>query len=104
MSKTKSDINVGLVFTMIIASSLFLLVVMVGAHAFILYEENDEVTAKWDNSRYEPLADLLADQRARLNGPLKTTLPTTQPGSMSINQAMKIVVQNKGNIVFPAGK
>jgi len=104
MSKTKSDINIGLVFTMIIASALFLLVVMVGAHAFILYEENDEVTAKWDKSRYEPLADLLADQRARLNGPLKTTPPTTQPGSMSINQAMKIVVQNKGNIVFPAGK
>ena len=104
MSKTKSDINIGMVFTMIFASALFLLVVMVGAHAFIIYEENDEVAAKWDESRYAPLADLLADQRARLNGALKTAPPTTQPGSMSINQAMKIVVQNKGNIVFPAGK
>jgi hypothetical protein len=104
MSKTKSDINLGIVFTMIIASSLFLLVVMVGAHAFILYTERDEVAAKWEESRYAPLADLLADQKARLNGPAKAATPTTKPASISIDQAMKLVVQNKGNIVFPAGK
>lgn len=102
MSKTKSDINIGLVFTMIFASALFLLVVMVGAHAFILCKENDEVTAKWDQSRYEPLADLLANQRARLNGPPKTL--TTKSTSISIDSAMKMVVQSQGNIVFPAEK
>ena len=104
MSKEKSDLNIGVIFTVIFASSLFLLVVLVGAHALVMYEEQGEVTAKWDESQNATLNDLLKDQKARLNGPAIAAGPTTRPSGMPIKAAMRVVVQNKGNIVFPAGK
>ncbi len=104
MATEKSDLNIGVIFTMIFASALFLVVVIVGAQALIQYEEADEVAAKWDESRNAPLNDLLKDQKARLNGPAKTLEPTTRPASIPIREAMRIVAQNQGNVVFPAGK
>ncbi|MGA2498101.1 MAG: hypothetical protein ABSH20_10185 [Tepidisphaeraceae bacterium] len=104
MVREKSDLNIGVIFTMIVASALLLLVVIVAAQAMILYEEREEVDAKWDESRNATLTDLLKDQKARLNGPARTMSPATRPSSIPIGQAMGIVVQNKGHIVFPAGK
>ncbi len=104
MAHEKTDLNLVAIFTVVIASSLFLLVVFIGAHAFAMYEEEGEVTAKWDESQNATLNDLLKDQRTRLNGPAGTMGATTKPSGMPIKEAMKAVVRNQGNIVFPAGK
>ncbi len=101
MSQTKSDINIDMVFTVMIAASTLLLVIIVGAHALILYQERGEVAAKWEEMRYAPLEDLLANQRAWLNHPPRATAPTTRPAPIPIHEAMKVVVQTGGNVVFP---
>ena len=104
MAHEKTDLNIAAIFTMIIAFSTFLLVAFIGTAAFVLNQEQGEVTAKWDESQNATLTDLLKDQKARLNGPALTTAPATRPAGMPIKEAMRVVVQNQGNIVYPAGK
>jgi len=79
----RQEVNAPLIVTVGVLSTLILIVVMFGTEAWFVKEERDEIAEKWEVSKNEQLATLLADQRAKING---------------IDNAIKKIVETGGKL------
>ena len=83
MAAMRQEVNAPLIVTVGVLSTLLLIVVMFGTEAWFVKEERDEIAEKWEVSKNEQLATLLADQRAKING---------------IDNAIKKIVETGGKL------
>lgn len=97
MATIKEDINAPFIITTAIISAIVVVVVVIGTHAWFLYEQGKELNAKWDAS---PNATLVS-----LNETQETNLKATRwlddgksLASIPIDQAMKMVIDTKGKL------
>jgi hypothetical protein len=68
MAAMRQEVNAPLIVTVGLLSTLLLIVVMFGVEAWFVKEERDEIAEKWEVSKNEQLANLQAEQRAKING------------------------------------
>lgn len=96
----KNDINIPLLVTITAVSALLLIVVLVGVHAFYLYEVDLETQAKWGPGKvtYSQVHDLKAAQTAALNAPPKWVDRDKGIVAIPIDQAMELIVKNGGKL------
>jgi hypothetical protein len=83
MAAMRQEVNAPLIVTVGVLSTLILIVVMFGTEAWFVKEERDEIAEKWEVSKNEQLATLLADQRAKISG---------------IDNAIKKIVETGGKL------
>ncbi len=95
----KNEVNMGLMVTISIGSALLLLVVVVGVQAWFMYEEHNELMAKWEYSPNVALEQMRSEQRAHL-ADYRVIDQNKKQYAMPIQEAMKIVAGKKGNVTF----
>ena len=79
----KQEANVPLIVTVGAVSGILLVVITFGVEAWFLYEENNEIAAKWDQNPNVRLKELREEQTAKI----------TTSAQMPIDQAMKSIVE-----------
>lgn len=81
----RQEVNAPLIITVGAVSGILTVVIMIGLHAWYLYEEQKEVEAKRDYGSPPALVEHNEAQRAKLRS-----------GPMPIERAMQVVIENKG--------
>ncbi|MCC6238872.1 MAG: hypothetical protein IT448_01030 [Phycisphaerales bacterium] len=89
---TKQDINGSLLVTIAIAFAVFLIFLVFALQAWFLAAEQSETQAKFDAAHNTVLEQMLAEQNQRLT----TTGYSDGKASIPIEQAMQVIVKNKG--------
>jgi len=97
MATIKEDINAPFIITAAIISTIMLVVVVIGTHAWFLYEETKETDVKWDASPNATLVSLNHQQDQALLA-TKWTDETRTVASVPISSAMKMVIAGKGKL------
>jgi hypothetical protein len=95
----KNDINTPLLVTIGTISGLLLLVVLLGVHAWYLYEVDLETQAKWNDPTKvvnERVHDLKAEQTADLNGTPRWSDREKGTIKIPITQAMQVIASSGG--------
>jgi hypothetical protein len=80
----KQEANVPLLLTIGAVSGFLLLVLVIGIQSWFLREVQNEVTAKWQQTPFEPVTSQLAAQERRI----------MQEAAMPIEQAVRQIVAN----------
>lgn len=99
----KNDINIGLLVTAGAISGLLLLVVLMGVHAWYLYEVDLETQAKWNDPTKvvnQEVHDLKLAQAADLQVSNRWSDREKGTVRMSIDDAMELIAKSGG--VSPA--
>jgi len=97
MATIKEDVNAPFIITTAIISAIMLVVVIIGTHAWFLYEEGKEFDIKWDTSPNTTLVMLNESQIDNLDT-VKWVDDSKTLASVPIDQAMKMVIETKGKL------
>jgi hypothetical protein len=108
----KNDINVGLLVTVGSISAMLLLVVLLGVHAWYLYEVDLETQAKWNDPAKvvnQEVHDLKLAQASDLKVSNRWSDREKGTVRMSIDDAMEVIAKGGGKSpavqgAAPAGK
>ena len=93
-SIAKQEVNSPLIITTGIISVLLLIVSSIGLEAWFRYEEEAELTEKWQVNQNTWLADIRSAEAKTLGGAKHD--PTTKTNAVPIDVAMQAVAQNQG--------
>jgi hypothetical protein len=91
----REQANVPLLLTIGAVSGLLLIVLAEGVQAWFLREVQHEVAEKWDTQPVQPLTDMKLAQLKNINT-YHWVDKNSQTVAVPIEQAMKMVVENKG--------
>ena len=94
-AKTKPDIDIPLLVTIVAVTAIFLLVTTIGVDAWYRTTEAAVVEQKWDESPNQWLADLRAEERANLN---ITHRINRNHWHVPVSEAMRILAEKNGKL------
>jgi hypothetical protein len=93
----KDDTNAPLIITIGAVSGFLVIVLAIGLQAWFLNEEHQEIQQKWDGSVNVRLVDLRKQQEATINS-YRWIDREKQIAAMPVDEAMKLLIQNKGKL------
>ena len=93
----KPQVNVSLIVTTGGLSVLLLVVIVIGLHAWFLNEEQRELAAKWETSPNTALADLRAEQQAKINS-YRWVDRDHRRVAIPVSEAMKLLAERGGKL------
>lgn len=94
----KNDINTPLLVTVTTVAALLLLVVLMGVHAWYLYEVDGETEVKWGDATMSKVHDLKEAQWKDLVAPPKWADRDKGTVKIPISQAMEMVANSGGKV------
>lgn len=92
----KDDINTPLLVTITTISSLLLVIVLLGVHAWYLFEVDTQTRETWKGVTYKQVYDLKLEQRTALAAPPRWADRDKGTVKIPIDQAMDLVASNRG--------
>lgn len=94
----KNDINVPLLATIGAISAMLLVTILLGVHAWYLWEVQSEFGEKWGGVTNQRVMDLKQSQLAHIEGGLSRADPEKGTYHIPINDAKKMIAAAGGKL------
>lgn len=94
----KNDINTPLLVTITTISSLLLVIVLLGVHAWYLFEVDTQTKQTWKGVTYKQVYELKQEQRTALAAPPRWADRDQGTVKIPIEQAIDLVASNGGRL------